>query len=68
MPVKISELPTNAALDGTEQVPLVQTATTKKSLLSTIADWIIKTYAGFLQSGTGAVARTMQRRDAKSLA
>lgn len=60
MGTKISELPSSAALTGAEQVPLVQSATTKQSLLSTIAAWVIKTYAGFLQSGMGAVATPVQ--------
>lgn len=28
----------------------------------TLADWIIQTYAGFLQSGTGAISRTVQAK------
>lgn len=38
--VKISELTSAAALDGTEVLPVVQTATTKKTAVSTILTWI----------------------------
>lgn len=62
MPIKISALPDAGALTGAETIPLVQTSTTKKTLFSSLADWCLQTYAGFTQSGTGAVARTVQGR------
>lgn len=61
MPTKISQLTSVSSLDGTESIPLVQT-TTKKSLLSTIADYIIKTASSFIQAATGAVSETLQSR------
>lgn len=45
---KISELPTAGALTGNEQVPVNQSGTTVKVLLSTISAWISSTLNGFL--------------------
>lgn len=60
MSVKISQLPSDSAVDGTEQIPLVQAGVTKQGLLSTLANWILTVYKGFLQSGTGAQATNLQ--------
>jgi len=57
---KISELPNAASLDGSETVPNVQIGVTTKVTLTTIAQWILKTFTGFIQSGTGAIARAFQ--------
>jgi hypothetical protein len=38
MSIKISELPAGSALSGTEEIPIVQSATTKKITAQDIAD------------------------------
>jgi hypothetical protein len=48
-----------AALTGNEALPLSQGGGLFQSALSTIAAWVINTFPGFTQSGTGAVARTL---------
>ena len=55
-----SEVPSADALTGAEKVPLIQTSATKQSLLSTLADYVVQTATAFLQSGTGAIAETVQ--------
>ena len=70
MPVKISQLPAASALDGTEALPLVQASATKKGLVSQIATYVQSLFSvsggsaliGFIQAGTGAVARTEQAK------
>ena len=57
-----SEVPSADTLTGAEKVPLIQTSATKYSLLSTIADYVVKTATSFLQSGTGAIAITAQTK------
>lgn len=47
-------------LTGAETVPASRAAGLLQTTLTKIAQWVIQTYAGFTQSGTGAVARTAQ--------
>lgn len=56
MTKKITELPAAAALDGTELLPLVQSATTKEALVSAILTYVMnKThFAGNIGDGTAA--------------
>ena len=62
MTKKITELDPALPLTGTEVIPLVQNVVTRRSPLSALADWVLKTYQGFLQAGTGAVATTVQSK------
>ncbi len=50
----------NSTFDGTEELPLVQSSTSKRTTLQRIADWVVQTAQSFTQSGTGAVATTVQ--------
>lgn len=47
---------------GTEPFPVVQSSASKQSTPATLANWIVGTFAGFLQSGTGAAPRTVQSK------
>lgn len=60
-PIANSTLPSATSLSGTETVPLGITGLFQASLTK-IATWIVQTYHGFTQSGTGAVARTIQSK------
>ena len=77
MGTKISQLPAAATPTGAEEIPLVQSSTTKKSTLASFATWIATLFptlaslaassgsslVGFLQAGTGAVATTVQTKE-----
>jgi hypothetical protein len=52
------DYPDSGALTGTESINVRQTGVVKTTLTK-IAQWVIQTYQGFTQSGTGAVARTI---------
>ena len=43
MSIKISELPVGSALSGTEEIPIVQSATTKKITAQDVADLVVVT-------------------------
>jgi hypothetical protein len=58
--IKISEMTQAVELTSADALPVVNSGITKKTLLGGLADWVLKTYGGFIQSGTGAVARTVQ--------
>jgi hypothetical protein len=60
MTKKITELDPALPLTGAEVIPLVQNVVTRRSPLSALADWVLKTYQGFLPAGVGAVATTVQ--------
>ena len=64
---KISQLPDAGTISGSEVLPFVQSGTTKKGLLSSLADWILKTHTGFIQAGVGAVARAIQAKLRESI-
>ena len=51
MATKISELPTSTTADGTEQVPIVQTATTKKTTLAQIITDLLTPTGGAAKIG-----------------
>lgn len=51
-------VPVNSAPAGTDQIPIIQSGVTKSLTLSSI----LGTYLGFLQSGSGAAARTVQSK------
>jgi hypothetical protein len=55
-----SNQPTAATFTGTEQVSMLQGAGLVQNTLSAIGQWIISTFQGFTQNGTGAVARSIQ--------
>src|SRR5690606_33515531 len=55
---RISELTSASSVSGTDVVPIVQSSSTKKSTLQTLADWIIQTAASFNPSGSGLSATT----------
>jgi hypothetical protein len=48
-----------AALTGSEVFPFSQAGALVQSTLTTIGNWVVNTYQGFTQSGTGAVSRTV---------
>jgi hypothetical protein len=56
----ITELLTG--LSASHKIPYTTGSLTRLLRLDTLADWILQTYAGFTQSGTGAVSRTVQAR------
>ena len=60
MAVKISQLPAAIASAAGDLFAVVQAGITNKVTGSQLADWALKIGKGFLQSGTGAVARTGQ--------
>lgn len=69
--VKISQLPAaTTPLAGTELVPIVQGGVTKQVAVDAVGDTVLDEFAassgsslvGFLQSGTGAVATTVQAK------
>lgn len=47
-------------LTGAEELPATLGAGLFQTTLTKVAQWIIQTYQGFTQSGTGAVAQTVQ--------
>jgi hypothetical protein len=49
-------------LTGAETVPASRGTGPMQTTLTKIAAWVIQTYQGFTQSGTGAVARTVQAK------
>jgi hypothetical protein len=55
---KISELTSQSTPLTTDALPIVSSSTTKKATLGALFD----TMTGFIQAGTGAVARTMQEK------
>ncbi|MDO8597794.1 MAG: hypothetical protein Q7R45_14380, partial [Sulfuricaulis sp.] len=66
---RISETALHAAADidgAVDYIPIVDpseaeaSARNKRSLLNSIADWIVKTATSFLQSGSGAIAEDLQ--------
>ena len=44
----------------TDIIPVIQSSTTKRSTLQSIADWITQTALSFVQSGAGAIAESTQ--------
>lgn len=67
MGTPISQLPAAAAVTGVEQVPLVQNSATVRGTLSVIISQLFaisggSALIGFIQSGTGAVLRTVQSK------
>lgn len=58
MPTKISQLPAAISSAAADVAAMVQSGTTRKVTLQQLAEWTLQTFAGFLQSGTGAAART----------
>lgn len=54
--------PTVGTLTGAELFSVTQGSGLFQSTLTKIAQWIIGTFQGFTQSGTGAVARTVQSK------
>lgn len=67
MTKKITDLDPALPLTGAEVIPLVQNVVTRRSPLSALADWVLKTYQGFLPAGVGAVARTLQGKLGESV-
>lgn len=59
---KISELTNISTIVGSEVIPVVQTGQSKKGTLQEIAEWALKTFTGFAQSATSAVARSIQSK------
>jgi polygalacturonase len=57
-----SNQPAAATLSGTEQVSMLQGSGLVQGTLTKIAQWLIGTYQGFTQSGSGALARTIQSK------
>jgi hypothetical protein len=49
-------------LTGAEILPLSRSSGLLQTTLTKIAQWVIQTYQGFTQSGTGAVARTVKSK------
>lgn len=65
--IKISEMNQAAELTSADALPVVNAGATKKTLLGGLADWVLKIYGGFLQTGAGAVATTVQEQGRKSI-
>lgn len=67
MGIRIPSIPeqTDPLEDTDKLVVSVAAGVTKTTLLSTLADWTLNTYEGFIQSGTGAVARTQHSKNAE---
>ena len=68
MGIRIPSIPEESnPLVGTDKVIISAAAgVTRTTLLSTMGDWFIKTFTGFLQSSTGAIPQVLQtkiRRD-----
>jgi colanic acid biosynthesis protein WcaM len=57
-----ANLPGSAALTGSELTTVNQGGSLVQSSLTNNAAWATQTYAGFTQTGTGAVARTVQNK------
>jgi len=65
MGTKISQLPAASVLTGTEEVPIVQSGATKRTTVDALALTPLaassgSSLVGFIQAGTGAIARTVQ--------
>lgn len=58
----IPNLPSNSSLQDTDLAVIEQSAGTRKSLLSTLANYVVQTAKSFTPSGTGAIATTVQAR------
>lgn len=56
----ITELLTG--LSASHKIPYTTGSLTRLLRLDTLADWILQTYAGFTQSGSGATTRTVQAK------
>jgi len=54
--------PINATLTGTEIVTATQGTGIVQTTLTKMAQWVLGTYQGFTQIGTGAIARTVQSK------
>jgi hypothetical protein len=54
-----ASIPPAAALDGTETANIKQAGGVVQTTLTKIAQWVIQTYQGFTQSGTGAIVRSV---------
>ena len=71
MSTKISQLPVVSSLTGTELVPIVQggvtSRTTVSQFLAPVSAPTGSSLVGFQQSGTGAVARTLQDKSRESV-
>lgn len=61
-PIAKSKLTLATGLTGSETIPISQSASLFQLTLTGIANWILNTYNGFTQAGTGAVARTIQSK------
>jgi hypothetical protein len=60
-PIANSTLQSVTSLSGAETVPIGRSGLFQTSITK-IAQWLIGTFQGFTQSGTGAVARTLQNK------
>lgn len=73
--IKISEMPAAASLAGPEQVPIVQSANNFRTTISAIGTYVLafisasggSALIGFIQAGTGAVARLLQDKVRESV-
>jgi hypothetical protein len=54
-----SALPNSGTLTGAEVVPVAKPVGLFQTTLTTIAQWIVSTFQGFTQNGTGAISRTL---------
>lgn len=59
--------PAAAALTGAELTSVTQSGGLFQSSLTKIAQWIVSTFQGFTQSGSNAVARTVQAKLSESV-
>lgn len=57
-----SQVSANSSPAGTDKLAVIQSTTTKSLLLSVLGTWIIQTFSGFLQSGSGTVVRSVQSK------
>jgi len=60
--IKISEMTPVTELTSADALPIVNAGATKKTLLGGLADWVLKIYPGYMPTGTGAVATTVQQQ------
>lgn len=59
---KFSDLTELSAHAAADILAVAQSGTSKRTTMQKIADWVIQSAASFLQSGSGATARTVQAK------
>lgn len=60
MGIRLGTIPQSLAAAASKLIPFSDGSLTRLIRFDTLADWILKTYTGFVASGTAPVARTVQ--------